>query len=216
MFAFGLLTNKPAPASAAVPEQAEANAAVTLENMLKLTQPGVMPPGAGVDIEDKLRMAMTEKQLRDLTYEVRDKINQYDTKLQELAAKEQNLQVAQETLKKDIAELENLRVELASTISAIKTEQEKLQKSKIEIAGIEKTNLVSIAATYDKMDAAQAGKILSNMCRAKGGNADDAVKILYYMSDRTKAKVLASIAETEPAVSADFCQKLKKISEKKE
>jgi hypothetical protein len=63
------------------------------------------------------------------------------------------------------------------------------------------------------MDAVQAGKILSSMTQS-GRGADDAIKILYYMSERTKAKVLAAIAETEPAVSANFSQRLKKISVK--
>ncbi|MGB8226133.1 MAG: hypothetical protein WCE45_04605, partial [Sedimentisphaerales bacterium] len=123
-------------------------------------------------------------------------------------------QTVQEMLKEDVNELDNLRIELASTVASIKDEQDKLLKSKIKIADIEKNNLVSIAATYDKMDSSQAGKILSNMSQVKNGNADDAVKILYYMSERTKAKVLASIAETEPATSAYFCQKLKQVTEK--
>ncbi len=63
------------------------------------------------------------------------------------------------------------------------------------------------------MDATSAGQILTNISEAKNAAADDAVKILYYMSERTKAKVLASIAETEPAISADFCRQLKNLVE---
>jgi flagellar motility protein MotE (MotC chaperone) len=72
---------------------------------------------------------------------------------------------------------------------------------------------MSIALAYDKMDATSAGEILTNISEAKNAAADDAVKILYYMSERTKAKVLASIAETEPAISAYFCRQLKQIVE---
>ena len=83
------------------------------------------------------------------------------------------------------------------------------------IAKAEKDNLVSIAATYDKMAPEAAGEILTNMSQAKNSSSDDAVKILHYMTERTKAKVLASIAESkEPAISAYFCQKLKQIIEK--
>jgi len=210
MFAFGWLTKKAPPAPQADAETKQDTDTNLPE--LKLTQPQVA--SSGTALEDKMKVALTEKQLKELIYEVREKIKQYDHKLQELSAREQNLQTAQETLKKDIKELDDLRIELAGTISGIKTEQDKLQKSKIEIAGIEKANLVSIAATYDKMDAAQAGKILTNMNQIRGGSGEDAVKILHYMSERTKAKVLAVIAETEPAVSADFCRRLKQITQK--
>ena len=209
-FTFGWLTKKTTP-QAPSPE-AEQTAPVQQAG-LNLAQPQ-MPTVDGAAADDKMKTAMTEKQLKDLIYEVREKIKEYDCKLQELGTREQKLQTTQETLKKDVKEFDNLRIELASTVSSIKSEQDKLLKSRIEIANIEKSNLVSIAATYDKMDAAQAGKILSNMNQVKNNNADDAVKILYYMSERTKAKVLASIAETEPAISASFCQKLKQISAK--
>lgn len=212
MFTFGWLTKGAPPPviSSESPQVAEANQ----QTELKLTIPQISTAGSVAAADDKMKTAMTEKQLKDLIYEVREKIKEYDYKLQELGIREQNLQTAQETLKKDISNLEGLRAELASVISGIKSEQEKLQKSKIEIANIEKTNLVSIAATYDKMDSSQAGKILSSMNQEKTNDADDAVKILHYMSERTKAKVLASIAETEPAVSADFCRKLKQITVK--
>jgi hypothetical protein len=205
MFVFGLLTKK------TVSDTQQASAAQTSaeDENLKLMQAQMLAGGGAVD--NQIKTAMSEKQLKDLVYEVREKIREYDNKLQGLASREQKLQTAQEMLKKDIQDMDNLRIELASMVSAIKGEQDKLEKSRINISNIEKNNLASIAATYDKMDAAQAGKILSNMNRA---DDNDAVKILYYMSDRTKAKVLASIAETEPAVSAEFSQRLKRITEK--
>ena len=54
--------------------------------------------------------------------------------------------MAQDTLKKDIENLDNLRVELASTVASLKEERDKLLKSRLEIAQAEKTNLTSIAA----------------------------------------------------------------------
>ncbi len=207
MFVFGLLTQK----TASDAQQAAAGQATSAqEDSLKLMQTQMLA-GIGGAAEGRIKTAMTEKQLKELIYEVREKIREYDNKLQELSAREQKLQTTQEMLKKDIQEMDNLRIELASTITTIKSEQDKLQKSRIEISNVEKNNLVSIAATYDKMDAAQAGKILSTMNKAKN---NDAVKILYYMSDRTKAKILASVAETEPSISAEFSQRLKQITEK--
>jgi flagellar motility protein MotE (MotC chaperone) len=70
-----------------------------------------------------------------------------------------------------------------------------------------------MAATYDKMNPASAGTILTNMSKAKTGSPNDAVKILHYMGDRTKANLLAELANSEPVLAAYFCQKLKQITE---
>ena len=174
-----------------------------------------------------VKKVMTEKQLESLIIDVREKMQDYNNKLQSIGTQEQRLQMSQEVLKKDIENLNNLRVELASMTAGLKEERDKLLKSRLEIAKTEKTNLVSIAAAYDKMDASSASKILSNMCASSGpqkeigdvkrvgSNFDDAVKILHYMSERTKAKVLAEMVNSEPKLAATFCERLKQIAEGK-
>jgi hypothetical protein len=170
--------------------------------------------------------AMTEQQLKNLIQDVREKMQEYNNRLQALGIQERRLQVAQGVLKEDIENLENLRIELTSIIANLKSEQDRLLKSRLEIDQAEKTNLVSIAATYDKMDVAGASKILINMCAAQNTNKkqavgtgnvsssfDDAVKILYYMTERTKAKLLAELATSEPTLAATLCQRLKQIVE---
>ena len=170
--------------------------------------------------------AMTEQQLKNLILEVRGKIQDYNNKLLALGVRERRLQLSQDMLKKDIENLNGLRVELASAVANLKSERDKLIKSRLEIDQTEKTNLVSIAATYDKMDVSGASKILTNMCAGQdtsktkeieagnvSGSFDDAVKILYYMSERTKAKLLAELAASEPALAAALCKRLKQIVE---
>lgn len=211
MFAFAWLTKTTPPVQSpqskqTTPDRQEAD--------LKLRPPQMPTTGSVTAVDSKMKKAMTEKQLKSLVYEVREKIQEYDNKLQALKTREQRLQTAQETFKTDIEELNNLRIELASTVASLKSEQDKLLKSRVKIAKTEKNNLISIAATYDKMAPEAAGKILTNISQTRNSSSDDAVKILFYMSERTKAKVLASIAESkEPAISAYFCQKLKQIIE---
>jgi len=205
MFAFAWFT-APAPAE---PDPAGLLADAGL--------PGAVP---AVNLPPRIQMAgsqrktMTDQQLESLVYEVREKIKEYNFKLQELEVREERLQAAQDVLKKDIEEMTNLRVELSMAVASLKNEQENLLKSKVEIEAAETTNLIAIAASYDKMDSESAAKILMNMAKTQVDNAetsDDAVKILYYMTERTKGKVLASMAEAEPNVSAYFCQKLKRM-----
>jgi len=178
-------------------------------------------------VPNAMKKTLTERQLKNLVHDVREKMQEYDNKLQDLAVREQRLQIAQDVLKKDIENLNNLRIELTSIIANIKNERDRLLKSRLEIAQAEKTNLVSLAASYDKMEVSSASKIMTNMCvipdpnQAQGGvskcggSFDDAVKILYYMTERTKAKLLAELATSEPTLAAALCQRLKQIVEGK-
>ena len=205
MFAFAWFT-KPAPVAQVTEDNPSKGGLISGE-----PQVPELTDAAGFDVT--LQKTLTEKQLKSLIYEIRDKIRKYDDKLEGLKIREQRQQVAHESLKQDIDRLNILQVDLASTIAQLKSEQDKLLKGRIEVATNEKKNLISLAAAYDKMDSTSAGKILTDISRGQSEGAADAVKILYYMTERTKAKVLASIAETEPAISAYFCQKLKEITE---
>ncbi|HIJ53661.1 MAG TPA: hypothetical protein HPP66_10980 [Planctomycetes bacterium] len=185
--------------------------------------PGLPQPTGTVGTVDEVKgKAMTEKRLKSLVFDVRQKIEEYDNKLQRARQREQRLQIAQDTLKKDIEDLNNLRIELASIVASLKEQRDKLQQSRVGVDRDEKTNLVKLAATYDKMDSVSAGKILTNMCTKQiqgtdvvwaAGSLDDPVKILHYMTERTKAKVLAELVTSEPTLAALLCRRLKQITE---
>ncbi len=221
-FAFTRLT-RPAPAV----QSSEAAQPVTATDTqsgpkAQIEPPETEPVTAGAVKTDisGLKKSMTEKQLKSLVYDVREKIREYDDKQQELQVREQRLQMAQETLKKDIEELNNLRVELASMVVSLKQQRDELLRSRVDVAEAEKANLMAIAGTYDKMDATSASKIIANMCNGQVQNGgyrnngeQDAVKILHYMTDRTKAKLLAELVTAEPQLAAALCHRLKQITE---
>ena len=208
MFVVAWLTGK-TPAGTKAAEPADSNQ----RSEQKLPEPHTLAMGPGTADDGQIKRAITEKQLMSLVCEIRDKIQEYETKLQGLKVREERLQVTHDELKKDIDELNNLRIELASTIAGLKEERDKLEKTRIEIAKTEQGNLISMAATYDRMDPASAGTILTNMSKAKTGSPNDAVKILHYMGDRTKANLLAELSNSEPVLAAYFCQKLKQITQ---
>jgi len=221
-FVAARLTKK-APASLA--GEPNESTLYSLESELEFPQPpaGTLGTPGAADTESTFKRAMTEKQLKNLVYEVREKMQAYNDKLRSLEAREQRLQMAQDTLKEDIENLNNLRIELASIVTSLKEQRDKLLKSQVEIARTEKANLTSIAATYDKMDATRASQIFMSMCASQaqtgafGGedsNMDDAVKILHYMTERTKAKLLEELVGTEPKLAAVLCQELKQVVEK--
>jgi hypothetical protein len=217
-FIFAWLTQ---PSQVSLPDESEQPALAGNETMpeLGLSQ-------AVVAASVPVTKAMTEQQLKNLVQDVRQKIQEYNDKLQTLGIREQRLQLVQGVLKEDIENLENLRIELTSIIANLKSERDKLLKSRLEIGQTEKTNLVSIAATYDKMNVTGASKIITNMCAAQDtsglqaieagrtvGSFDDAVKILHYMTERTKANLLAELANSEPSLAAALCKRLKQIVE---
>jgi len=214
------------PSQVSLPEQSEQPVLAGDESEQGLVQTRTSTVRTVAAASGPMTKAMTEQQLKNLVLDVRQKMQEYNDRLQALGVREQRLQLTQDMLKKDIENLNTLRIELASTIANLKTERDKLLKSRLEIDQTEKTNLVSIAATYDKMDVTGASKILTNMCAAQDtseiqaieaghtvGSFDDAVKILHYMTERTKAKLLAELATSEPALAAALCKRLKQIVE---
>ncbi len=222
-FIFGRFTP---PTQVSIPEESELAALAGDESEQGLSQTRTSALGTVAAASGPMTKAMTEQQLKNLVLDVRQKMQEYKDKLQALGVRERRLQLTQDMLKKDIESLNTLRIERASTITNLTTERDKLQKSRLEIDQTEKINLVSIAATYDKMDVTGASKIMTNMCGTQdtsemqaieSGNVsssfDDAVKILHYMTERTKAKLLAELATSEPALAAALCQRLKQIVE---
>ncbi len=218
-FVFAWLTP---PSQVSLPDDLKQSALAGDESEQGLPQPQT----GAIAASGPMTKAMTEQQLKNLVLDVREKMQEYNNRLQTLGIRERRLQLAQDVLKEDIENLDNLRIELTSIIANLKSERDKLFKSRLEIAQAEKTNLVSIAATYDKMDVTGASKIMTNMCAAQNtsktqaveaGNVsssfDDAVKILHYMTERTKAKLLAELATSEPALAAALCKRLKQIVE---
>ncbi len=196
----------------------------TAEDEIKPLQSKINTITATDSISVETTKSLTEQQLKNLIHDLRKKMQDYDNKLHALMVQEQRLQVAQNVLKEDIEKLHNLQIQLSSITADLKSERDKLLNSRLEIEKNEQTNLALIAATYDKMETSSASKILTNMCSSestKGQNAesdgtdslDDAVKILYFMTERTKAKLLAELAISEPKLAAFLSQRLKEIVE---
>jgi len=222
-FVFAWLTG-PSPVS--MPDEAAQTALAGDESEQGPGQTRTGTAGTVAAASGTITKAMTEQQLKTLVMDVRQKMQEYSDRLQALGVRERRVQLTQDMLKKDIESLNTLRIELASTISNLKNERDRLEKSRLEIDQTEKTNLVSIAATYDKMNVTGASKIITNLCAAQdpkeikaieagqtAGSFDDAVKILHYMSERTKANLLAELANSEPSLAAALCKRLKQIVE---
>ena len=199
--------------------QAETTNEATLESAQSTDEQDSVNSKSSLFTVAKPQRSITEEQFKNYVFDLREQMDEYKGKLSLLKTREEQLGLIQKTLDEDIKELEDLRVKLASTVVKLKAEREKLEISQLVISEVERINLISIAATYDKMDSASASKIMTNMCMtqpnmANNNGLDDAVKILRYMTDRTKAKVIAEISNAEPTLAAVISNRLKQTTEK--
>jgi flagellar motility protein MotE (MotC chaperone) len=219
--AFGMAwLTKPKPAAAAEPNAVQNAEKARLQAELGLGQ-GVGAAQSADQQEKARQRAMTEEQVRGLARDLRDKIQEYHDKLQGLEVQDQRMKEAQKGLKEDIKKLEDLRVEVAGAVASIKAQRDELERTRIRIADTEKANLKTIAATYDKMDAEGAARLLAGMCKVRNGtaadrasNVEDAVKILHYMGEKKKANVLVALMQAEPDLAGALAVRLKQIVEK--
>lgn len=158
---------------------------------------------------EEIARGMTEKQMQGLIFDIREKMKEYKSRERQLTEQEERVRVAREGLQEDITRLNQLQAQLTLVYEKIRKQESSLQARQLDISETEKANMQKLAMTYDKMDSAQAGKVLISM--AANQQLPDAVKILYYMSERTSAKVLGEIASTKPEVASALSLELKRV-----
>jgi flagellar motility protein MotE (MotC chaperone) len=163
---------------------------------------------------EEMSRGMTEKQMQGLIFDVREKQKEYKSKDKQLAEQEERIRVAREGLQEDITRLSQLQAQLTLVYEKIRKQEASLQARQLDISETERANMQKLAQTYDKMDATQASKVLISM--ATNQQLPDAVKILYYMSERTSAKVLGEIASTKPDVASVMSLELKRVRDTSE
>ena len=155
------------------------------------------------------KLTPNEKQLAELIRELQVRISECKRRERQIEQREERFAMARELLKQQIADLENLQVQLLGPLTSLKQERAKLDRSRVLIAQEERANIKKTATIYDKMDPASSSEILAGMCQNR--RTEDAVKILYYMTERSAAKVLAAF--TDRNLAAGLTESLKRIRE---
>jgi flagellar motility protein MotE (MotC chaperone) len=158
-----------------------------------------------------MQMGLSERQLQNLIHDIREKLKDFHTRQKLLEEEAARIEISRQTLQADIDRLDSLRGKLDVTMSEMKQKEEALQTSILEIDKLEKTNFQRLASTYEKMDVAQASKIMATM--AAGNQLQDSVKIIYYMNERNAGKLLGEIATARPELATIISSHLKRIKE---
>ena len=156
-------------------------------------------------------LGLGERQLQHLIVDIRSKLNEHQDREKELEKEAERIEISRQSMQSDIDRLNDLQRKLNLTLAEIEQKQTELQSALTEIEGLEKDNYKRLASTYEKMDASQAGRIMTSM--ATSNQMQDSVKILYYMNERTAGKLLAEIATQQPELASLICTRLKHVKE---
>ena len=82
---------------------------------------------------------------------------------------------------------------MAAPLVRLKGLKKSLEQRRLIIAREETENRSRIAKTYEQMTTDSGSKVIEAMC--KGSQIKDAAKILQFMSDRSRAKLLSSLSD---------------------
>jgi flagellar motility protein MotE (MotC chaperone) len=174
-------------------------------------QEGVMESGgvAEAAIGKLQNLSPKERELDGLIKEMRREIKAYEGKKRDLRLMERRISLAQETLAQQAKNLEDLRIEVAASLTPLKEARAKLERERIRISREEAKNLKQIAAVYEKMRADSCAETIAEM--VKSGRDGVAVGILRAMDERSTAKVLSEMSDKKMA--ADLSEMMKRIRE---
>jgi len=154
---------------------------------------GQQPPSAGQVNFASNATDPRRQELVALIKEVRAKIDEYNRRQMDLDKREKRIGMAKESLDRQAKELEKLRTEIVAPLARLKEVQDQLRASRIVISKEELANIRKIALIYQTKETTAAAETIVAMCKNK--QQDDAVKILYFMSERSAGKVLAAIPD---------------------
>jgi len=136
---------------------------------------------------------MTEKNLQNLIYDIREKLNDYHYREKHLDEQEKRIETARKALQEDIDQLNTLFIQITAVLSNLKQKEADIKNSLIEIDTIERENIKRIAKRYDAMEPSEATKIFINMNNSN--QLDDVVMIINYMKPKKSAGVLGEFAK---------------------
>lgn len=164
------------------------------------------PEDTGLPFAELADRGKMEPLIRELEREKREcaalKKN-LERRLREVKARGEQLAADRKELVKDYrkkqAELQKLRDQISARKKA-------LEQTRVIIQSNEQQNLKDTAKIYERMDAEDAGEILSEMYSNK---PDTVVKLISLMRDRSAGEILATFSD--PAACAEITEKLSHV-----
>jgi flagellar motility protein MotE (MotC chaperone) len=147
------------------------------------------------------------QQMASLIQELRRRQEELRIRERTVQQREDRLRAAQKQLADRTQELEELQAQLDAPVVRLRKVLATLEGTRVAIAAEEQENLKHQASIFEKMDATAAGRMLARM--AEDGQQEHAVKVLYYMGERSAAEVLAAIGDD--ALASRLCEQMNRI-----
>jgi hypothetical protein len=157
---------------------------------------------------ESMTVSLKGKELSALITDLRLKLDSYKAKEKELIEREKRIEIAGGVLKKQVQELEQLRLGLIPALQRYQKIKGQIEAREVQITSEEDKNIKLLAARYDTMNADGAASILGDLWASK--QQDLAVKIFYYMQARSSAKVLAAISSSTKKGASTMAAELSK------
>ncbi|MCP4376538.1 MAG: hypothetical protein GY794_10250 [bacterium] len=157
---------------------------------------------------ESMTVSLKSKELSALITDLRLKLDSCKTKEKELIEREKRIEIAAGVLKKQVQELEQLRLGLIPALQRYQKTKDEIEAREVQITSEEDKNIKLLAARYDSMNAEGAASILGDLWASK--QQDLAVKIFYYMQARSSAKVLAAISSSTKKGASALAAELSK------
>ena len=156
---------------------------------------------------DREQLSGREVDLEKLIDDLQREKEELDQRLRALDEREQRITIAADQIKKASLELESMRVQLAAPLVRLKGLIQNLEDTRVLIPKEQVARLQDNAKTLAAMTAERSAGIITSMCA--GERMDDAARVLWFVPDRDRAKLLGAM--TDEKVTADLLDIVKKI-----
>jgi hypothetical protein len=199
----------------------EPNAPTQQEVLAQQAEIGLSPTkttSASPEQTRPTRRGMSNKEIAELSQRLLISIDAYKDKHQAVIDKEKGLTETQAIIKEDLKRLDDMRIEIATAVNALKEQKLALEALSIAITKKETKNLTTLAKTYAGMEPEIACDLFVEKCpvttdpnQPGNGDIDDVTKILYLMKDKEQSEILNSLVAKDVQLAAEITRRLKHI-----
>ncbi len=153
------------------------------------------------------KLSLTEHELEKLIHQVRNKLNELESRQSHLDQQQQRIEIAQADLKHQAEEIENLRLSLVAPLKELREARLELERTRILVTKEERARIQNMALMFEAMDPMMGAQTLTTMMQ--NGQADDAARIVFFMQERRAAKLVGEIADK--SMAARLLERVKRI-----
>ena len=165
--------------------------------------------GAAAAAPVGLPRSVRDEQIDSLARSLREQLGRVHDAEDELEKKREMIESIRQQIVRDTDELEKLHTRVVKAVTELNEKRAEFDEQVLLVTRLEEERLGQVAAIYDKMAPERASVVLESMYAGK--QREEAIKILFFMNERSAAKALGQIQD--PKVAAAMVQEFKRVRE---